>query len=141
MSWRYLMVMGFKITLLTAHNLRCYFFFQDPQDANRLTPQPRPSADETNLSQCSSQESMCSETDRPQAYEKDESHLRPSSQNSNYSFNDVIASQSYNKMEGVECEKFEYEQENYEMYEQLAMAYQSDVASNVSVVGNLFCCH
>ncbi|XP_048000361.1 uncharacterized protein LOC125237385 isoform X2 [Leguminivora glycinivorella] len=106
--------------------------FKEPQD--RLTPQ-RP---EDN-SQCSSQESQCSE--KPPSYEKDESHLRPSSQNSNYSFNDVIASQTgmYNKgMEasggiynkGMEADENEYEPENYEVYEQLAMAYQSDVASN-----------
>ncbi|XP_061724847.1 LOW QUALITY PROTEIN: uncharacterized protein LOC133530798 [Cydia pomonella] len=95
--------------------------FQEPQD--RLTPQ-RPEEN----SQCSSQDSACSE--KPPSYEKDESHLRPSSQNSNYSFNDVIASQTglYNK--GIEADDNEYEPENYEMYEQLAMAYQSDVASN-----------
>ncbi|XP_063370269.1 ankyrin repeat domain-containing protein 11-like [Cydia amplana] len=95
--------------------------FKEPQD--RLTPQ-RPEEN----SQCSSQDSACS--DKPSSYEKDDSHLRPSSQNSNYSFNDVIASQTglYNK--GIEADDNEYEPENYEMYEQLAMAYQSDVASN-----------
>ena len=68
-------------------------------------------------------------------YEKDESHLRPSSQNSNYSFNDVIASQSGLYSKGIESERDEaytYQAEaSYEMYEQLAMAYQSDVASQV----------
>ncbi|XP_063389690.1 WD repeat-containing protein 87-like isoform X1 [Cydia fagiglandana] len=95
--------------------------FKEPQE--RLTPQ-RPEEN----SQCSSQDSAFSE--KPPSYEKDESHLRPSSQNSNYSFNDVIASQTglYNK--GIEADDNEYEPENYDMYEQLAMAYQSDVASN-----------
>ncbi|XP_049881638.1 titin homolog [Pectinophora gossypiella] len=85
------------------------------------TPPPRP--DES--SQCSSQESICSIKD--QTYEKDESHLRPSSQNSNYSFNDVMASQvGYKPMED-NLEGYE----NYDMYEQMAMAYQSDVASQL----------
>ncbi|XP_034836879.1 myb-like protein X isoform X2 [Maniola hyperantus] len=53
-------------------------------------PVPIPVLDESNMSQASSQESVCSIKDAPIFYEKDESHLRPSSQNSNYSFNDVI---------------------------------------------------
>ncbi|XP_045780081.1 calponin homology domain-containing protein DDB_G0272472-like isoform X2 [Maniola jurtina] len=53
-------------------------------------PVPIPVLDESNMSQGSSQESICSIKDAPIFYEKDESHLRPSSQNSNYSFNDVI---------------------------------------------------
>ncbi|KPJ19558.1 hypothetical protein RR48_05944 [Papilio machaon] len=94
--------------------------------------QIKPVMDESNMSLCSSQESVCS----VKTYEKDDSHLRPSSQNSNYSFNDVIsASQSglYTKQieSVVECEENHetYQQDNYEMYEHLAMAYQSDVAS------------
>ncbi|KAJ0171137.1 hypothetical protein K1T71_013336 [Dendrolimus kikuchii] len=55
----------------------------------KTTPQIQPAIEESNLSQCSSQDSVLSK-DRP-IYEKDESHLRPSSQNSNYSFNDVIS--------------------------------------------------
>ncbi|KAF9797522.1 hypothetical protein SFRURICE_006134, partial [Spodoptera frugiperda] len=97
---------------------------QESQDSQPLQPHAdQPLLEESNLSQ-SSQESTTSK-DIP--YEKDDSHLRPSSQNSNYSFNDVInASQHYQKDEE---DKFqEYEQGNYEMYEQLAMAYQSDVA-------------
>ncbi|XP_052753027.1 axoneme-associated protein mst101(2)-like isoform X3 [Galleria mellonella] len=102
--------------------------FEVPQVISQI-----PVVDESNASQCSSQESVCSVKDPP-AYEKDESHLRPSSQNSNYSFNDVIsASQGqglYQKGLELEEDKYEsYEQGNYEMYEQLAMAYQSDVAS------------
>ncbi|KAH9629564.1 hypothetical protein HF086_008608 [Spodoptera exigua] len=96
---------------------------QESQEAV-VQPQPEPPIlEESNLSQ-SSQEST---TSKDVPYEKDDSHLRPSSQNSNYSFNDVInASQQYQKDEE---DKFqEYEQGNYEMYEQLAMAYQSDVA-------------
>ncbi|KPJ00644.1 hypothetical protein RR46_07483 [Papilio xuthus] len=94
--------------------------------------QIKPVMDESNMSLCSSQESVCS----VKPYEKDDSHLRPSSQNSNYSFNDVIsASQSglyLKQIESVvECEDNHenYQQDNYEMYEHLAMAYQSDVAS------------
>nr|XP_026486258.1 titin-like [Vanessa tameamea] len=101
-----------------------------------------PPPDESNMSQCSSQESVCSVKDVP-SYEKDESHLRPSSQNSNYSFNDVIsASQNVLYQKGIEtvaeCEdKYteSYETANYEMYEQLAMAYQSDVASQRTCSG------
>uniref|UniRef100_A0A2A4JJY3 Uncharacterized protein n=1 Tax=Heliothis virescens TaxID=7102 RepID=A0A2A4JJY3_HELVI len=94
---------------------------KEPQDINIPLPQAS-LPEESNLSQCSSQESSASK-DVP--YEKDDSHLRPSSQNSNYSFNDVIsASQSYQKDE----DKFQEYEGNYEMYEQLAMAYQSDVA-------------
>ncbi|XP_050356972.1 WD repeat-containing protein 87-like [Nymphalis io] len=101
-----------------------------------------PAPDESNMSQCSSQESVCSVKDVP-SYEKDESHLRPSSQNSNYSFNDVIsASQNVLYQKGIEtvaeCEdKYteSYETANYEMYEQLAMAYQSDVASQRACPG------
>lgn len=70
------------------------------------------------------------------SYEKDESHLRPSSQNSNYSFNDVMASHGslYQKHDQEKFTGFieGYGAANYEMYEQLAMAYQSDVASQVS---------
>ncbi|XP_013148848.1 PREDICTED: zinc finger CCCH domain-containing protein 13-like isoform X2 [Papilio polytes] len=99
-----------------------------------ISPVPRSQVKpvmEESMSLCSSQESVCS----VKMYEKDDSHLRPSSQNSNYSFNDVInASQSglYCKQieSVVECEENqEYQQDNYEMYEHLAMAYQSDVAS------------
>ncbi|KAF9417733.1 hypothetical protein HW555_005240, partial [Spodoptera exigua] len=94
----------------------------DPTKPDTSTS-PTDKVQESNLSQ-SSQEST---TSKDVPYEKDDSHLRPSSQNSNYSFNDVInASQQYQKDEE---DKFqEYEQGNYEMYEQLAMAYQSDVA-------------
>ncbi|CAG5037900.1 unnamed protein product [Parnassius apollo] len=107
---------------------------------SQITPttisQIKPVMDESNMSQCSSQESVCS----VKPYEKDDSHLRPSSQNSNYSFNDVInASQSglYQKAiePVVECEdKFlESYQQDYELYEHLAMAYQSDVASQQAI--------
>ncbi|XP_052745269.1 titin [Bicyclus anynana] len=61
--------------------------------------------DESNTSQASSQESVGSISlkDAPIFYEKDESHLRPSSQNSNYSFNDVIsASQNSLYQKGLE---------------------------------------
>ncbi|XP_075987091.1 uncharacterized protein LOC142983841 [Anticarsia gemmatalis] len=107
--------------------------FKEPKDVHRSTPQekpapPQPEAtqpEESNLSQCSSQDSTTSKD----PYEKDDSHLRPSSQNSNYSFNDVIsASQNYSKDDDPEEG---YEGGNYEMYEQLAMAYQSDVAKQV----------
>ncbi|XP_022124415.2 WEB family protein At3g02930, chloroplastic isoform X3 [Pieris rapae] len=58
-----------------------------------------------------------------QDYEKDESHLRPPSQNSNYSFKDVMDASGYKE------EKFEsYEPAEYDVCEQMAMAYQSDVA-------------
>ncbi|XP_046973940.1 uncharacterized protein LOC124540430 [Vanessa cardui] len=124
---------------------------EDPPVENTV-PQPvlppppavpeAPPPDESNMSQCSSQESVCSVKDVP-SYEKDESHLRPSSQNSNYSFNDVIsASQNVLYQKGIEsvaeCEdKYteSYETANYEMYEQLAMAYQSDVASQRACSG------
>ncbi|CAB3233240.1 unnamed protein product [Arctia plantaginis] len=100
--------------------------FKEPLDINRLTPSDRPDVTQPEeLSQCSSQESTASKD----PYEKDDSHLRPSSQNSNYSFNDVInASHNYQKEEEDKFEQDNYEDGNYEMYEQLAMAYQSDVA-------------
>ncbi|CAH2099242.1 unnamed protein product [Euphydryas editha] len=105
-----------------------------PQPPLPVGPVPPP-PDESNASQCSSQESVCSVKDAP-SYEKDESHLRPSSQNSNYSFNDVISASHgalYQKaVDATDCDdKYteSYETANYEMYEQLAMAYQSDVAS------------
>ncbi|XP_063897775.1 titin homolog isoform X2 [Helicoverpa armigera] len=107
---------------------------KEPQEINIPLPQV---PEESNLSQCSSQESSASK-DVP--YEKDDSHLRPSSQNSNYSFGDVIsASQSYQKDEEKfqsyqkDEEKFQEYEGNYEMYEQLAMAYQSDVAKQAVV--------
>ncbi|XP_026317314.1 myb-like protein X [Hyposmocoma kahamanoa] len=101
------------------------FDLNDSQDSTyqeiekvHSAPLKEPEPQRQDDSQCSSQESICSK----EAYEKDESHLRPSSQNSNYSFRDVMASQEENKFEGYE---------NYEMYEQMAMEYQSDVASQI----------
>ncbi|XP_061380261.1 biorientation of chromosomes in cell division protein 1-like 1 isoform X2 [Danaus plexippus] len=94
-----------------------------------------PAAVEQNVEQNSQESvSVTSVKDAP-IYEKDESHLRPSSQNSNYSFNDVIASQNTLYPKGIEtvtaCEANadNYDGNNYEMYEQLAMQYQNDVAS------------
>ncbi|XP_060807557.1 trichohyalin isoform X3 [Amyelois transitella] len=66
----------------------------------KTTPPPEPTPPEITApeetSQCSSQESIVSSKDQ---YEKDDSHLRPSSQNSNYSFKDVMASHGYQKDE------------------------------------------
>ncbi|XP_053619031.1 uncharacterized protein LOC128680172 [Plodia interpunctella] len=123
---------------------------QPLQDAHRstpqpvTTPQPRTTPEDTPQPEDHSQSSQESLSGKVQ-YEKDDSHLRPSSQNSNYSFNDVIASHAYQKGEEIprlgyqkdedmmtadSYQKDEdYEPANYEMYEQMAMAYQSDVAS------------
>ncbi|CAK1546819.1 unnamed protein product [Leptosia nina] len=108
------------------------------EDTRKPVEAVKPPLDDN--SQCSSQESIYSAKHEDlqsndalgPSYEKDESHLRPSSQNSNYSFKDVMsANQSLYKEPGssADCDKFEnYEPAEYEVYEHLAMAYQSDVA-------------
>ncbi|XP_041984162.1 uncharacterized protein LOC121736818 isoform X2 [Aricia agestis] len=88
---------------------------------DRTVPEVKATPEDSSISQ-SSQDSVCSV--KAPSYEKDDSYLRPSSQNSNYNFHDVIASHAEYKHDDVTVSR-EYKQDVTTSHE-----YKHDVTAS-----------